>query len=228
MSSVARMDLHARAGTPEWDCWETVEHLSDDLFCYAAQLGPRSPSLKTRSRSPAKLAAPEVRLAPSPETMTLGRFVSCRPPRWPGPCGHHGRGFRSLLAGQQPVRRHPSDWLCRRHGRRGNSRAHHVSPEGSALGGFRRAIWTAGSWPACSPPRPLDHRSVAHLALGHRPPPAGRRFRGSSRWHWHPGAASGRLNTTLVAVMSSAAMSGAVGRCSGRDGPFRPRIAGFR
>ena len=34
-----------RAGSLEWDCWETVEHLSDDLFVYAAQLGPRTPSL---------------------------------------------------------------------------------------------------------------------------------------------------------------------------------------
>jgi hypothetical protein len=34
-----------RAGSLEWDCWETVEHLSDDLFAYAAQLGPRTPPL---------------------------------------------------------------------------------------------------------------------------------------------------------------------------------------
>jgi hypothetical protein len=35
------------AGTLEWTCWETVEHLADDLFAYAAQLGPRRPSLTT-------------------------------------------------------------------------------------------------------------------------------------------------------------------------------------
>jgi hypothetical protein len=34
-----------KAGSLEWDCWETVEHLSDDLFAYAAQLGPRTPPL---------------------------------------------------------------------------------------------------------------------------------------------------------------------------------------
>ncbi|WP_405688829.1 VOC family protein [Streptomyces sp. NBC_00057] len=33
------------AGSLEWDCWETAEHLSDDLFSYAAQLGPRQPPL---------------------------------------------------------------------------------------------------------------------------------------------------------------------------------------
>lgn len=35
-----------KAGSLEWDCWETVEHLSDDLFAYAAQLGPRKPPLE--------------------------------------------------------------------------------------------------------------------------------------------------------------------------------------
>jgi hypothetical protein len=35
----------AKAGTLEWDCWETVEHLSDDLFAYAAQLGPKVPPM---------------------------------------------------------------------------------------------------------------------------------------------------------------------------------------
>ncbi|OIJ85731.1 hypothetical protein [Streptomyces monashensis] len=34
------------AGSLEWDCWETVEHLADDLFAYAAQLGPRTPPLE--------------------------------------------------------------------------------------------------------------------------------------------------------------------------------------
>lgn len=38
-------DWHAPAGTLEWDCWETVEHMSDDLFAYAAQLGPKRPPL---------------------------------------------------------------------------------------------------------------------------------------------------------------------------------------
>lgn len=30
----------AKAGGLEWDCWETGEHLVDDLFIYAALLGP--------------------------------------------------------------------------------------------------------------------------------------------------------------------------------------------
>lgn len=36
-----------RAGSLEWDCWETVEHLANDLFYYAVQLGPRHPPLDT-------------------------------------------------------------------------------------------------------------------------------------------------------------------------------------
>jgi hypothetical protein len=36
----------SKAGSLEWDCWETVEHLSDDLFAYAAQLGPKTPPLE--------------------------------------------------------------------------------------------------------------------------------------------------------------------------------------
>ncbi|WP_052390303.1 hypothetical protein [Streptomyces sp. NRRL B-24484] len=35
------------AGSLEWSCWETAEHLADDLFSYAAQLGPQSPPADT-------------------------------------------------------------------------------------------------------------------------------------------------------------------------------------
>ncbi|MGX1226689.1 hypothetical protein RKD42_007948 [Streptomyces ambofaciens] len=35
----------AKAGSLEWDCWETVEHLGDDFFAYAVQLGPSAPPL---------------------------------------------------------------------------------------------------------------------------------------------------------------------------------------
>lgn len=37
-------DWDVPAGTLEWTCWETAEHLADDLFAYAAQLGPRTPA----------------------------------------------------------------------------------------------------------------------------------------------------------------------------------------
>ena len=32
-----------RAGSLEWDCWETVEHIADSLFAYATQLTPATP-----------------------------------------------------------------------------------------------------------------------------------------------------------------------------------------
>ena len=35
------------AGGLDWTCWETVEHMADDLFAYAAQLGPSKPSVTT-------------------------------------------------------------------------------------------------------------------------------------------------------------------------------------
>ncbi|MFG3054193.1 maleylpyruvate isomerase N-terminal domain-containing protein [Kitasatospora sp. NPDC048239] len=38
-------DWSRPAGTLEWDCWSTVEHLADDLLAYAAQLGPQAPPL---------------------------------------------------------------------------------------------------------------------------------------------------------------------------------------
>ncbi|MGI5471609.1 hypothetical protein [Streptomyces sp. CA-132043] len=43
----ATADWSVPAGALEWDCWETTEHLADDLFCYAAQLGPAVPPVDT-------------------------------------------------------------------------------------------------------------------------------------------------------------------------------------
>ncbi|WP_432105429.1 VOC family protein [Streptomyces sp. bgisy091] len=43
LSGAADADWEVPAGGLTWDCWETVEHLSDDLFAYAVQLGPRRP-----------------------------------------------------------------------------------------------------------------------------------------------------------------------------------------
>ncbi|MFB7948244.1 DinB family protein [Kitasatospora phosalacinea] len=42
-ADAAAADWERPAGTLEWSCWETAEHLADDLFSYAAQLGPQSP-----------------------------------------------------------------------------------------------------------------------------------------------------------------------------------------
>ncbi|MGW2342048.1 maleylpyruvate isomerase N-terminal domain-containing protein [Streptomyces sp. NPDC001661] len=36
-----------KAGSLEWDCWETVQHLANDLLYYSVQLGPQAPPLDT-------------------------------------------------------------------------------------------------------------------------------------------------------------------------------------
>ncbi|WP_235981095.1 maleylpyruvate isomerase N-terminal domain-containing protein [Streptomyces albidus (ex Kaewkla and Franco 2022)] len=45
LSEGLEADWSAPAGSLEWDCWDTVEHLGDDLFSYATQLGPDTPPL---------------------------------------------------------------------------------------------------------------------------------------------------------------------------------------
>lgn len=45
LSEGLEADWSVKAGGLDWDCWETVEHLADDLFAYAAQLGPAAPPL---------------------------------------------------------------------------------------------------------------------------------------------------------------------------------------
>ncbi|MCM0673262.1 hypothetical protein NCC78_00735 [Micromonospora phytophila] len=40
-------DWHVPAGALDWTCWETLEHVADDLFAYALQLGPERPPLDT-------------------------------------------------------------------------------------------------------------------------------------------------------------------------------------
>lgn len=67
-------DWDAKAGSLEWSCWETVEHLADDLFAYAAQLGPETPPLddhvpfvwtRQRQDGPANVVFAERRLGPA-------------------------------------------------------------------------------------------------------------------------------------------------------------------
>jgi mycothiol maleylpyruvate isomerase-like protein len=56
VTEAVRLSLAALRGVPDsrwdlpagdlaWTCWETAEHLADDLFAYALQLGPRTPSV---------------------------------------------------------------------------------------------------------------------------------------------------------------------------------------
>ncbi|MFL6075475.1 MAG: hypothetical protein ACJ73S_18965 [Mycobacteriales bacterium] len=47
LATATQLDWQRPAGGLEWSCWETVEHMSDGLFAYTAQLGPAKPSLST-------------------------------------------------------------------------------------------------------------------------------------------------------------------------------------
>jgi hypothetical protein len=47
LSGVLEQDWRVPAGDLEWNCRETIEHMADDLFAYAGQLGPRQPPLNT-------------------------------------------------------------------------------------------------------------------------------------------------------------------------------------
>jgi hypothetical protein len=40
-------DWHVPAAGLDWDCWETVEHVADDLFAYAGQVAVRTPETST-------------------------------------------------------------------------------------------------------------------------------------------------------------------------------------
>jgi Mycothiol maleylpyruvate isomerase N-terminal domain len=41
LTAVRDKDWHVPAGSLDWDCWETIEHVCDDLFSYAGQLGAK-------------------------------------------------------------------------------------------------------------------------------------------------------------------------------------------
>jgi hypothetical protein len=58
LRTVEERDWQVPAGDLDWTCWETIEHVGDDLFSYACQLGPKPPPLEhylpfaTRERRP--------------------------------------------------------------------------------------------------------------------------------------------------------------------------------
>lgn len=47
LSAIRGDDWSVLAHGLEWSCWETVEHVCDDLFAYAAQIAPRTPPTRT-------------------------------------------------------------------------------------------------------------------------------------------------------------------------------------
>ncbi|WP_042414298.1 hypothetical protein [Streptacidiphilus anmyonensis] len=70
-------DWSRAAGSLSWDCWETAEHLADDLFAYAAELGSSAPT----GEEPSPVPFVVVRSAPGKPASTV--FVQ----RESGPAG---------------------------------------------------------------------------------------------------------------------------------------------
>ncbi|TMR10155.1 hypothetical protein ETD86_40690 [Nonomuraea turkmeniaca] len=94
-----------KAGSLEWTCWETAEHLADDLFAYAAQLGLRTPPLdryvpfaliSRRQGGPTETIRADLEAGPTGLLQVLdacgamlAAMVRTTPP---GIRGHHGFG----------------------------------------------------------------------------------------------------------------------------------------
>lgn len=45
LADASAADWTQPAGSLTWTCWDTAEHLADDLFSYAVQIAPRTPPL---------------------------------------------------------------------------------------------------------------------------------------------------------------------------------------
>ncbi|MEU8676471.1 VOC family protein [Streptomyces sp. NPDC048560] len=75
LATAGAADWRTPAGSLDWDCWETAEHLSDDLFAYAVQLAPRKPSVESEVPyrwAPVREGGPWNAVLPDPEAGTAG------------------------------------------------------------------------------------------------------------------------------------------------------------
>ena len=169
LAGAADRDWHIPAAGLDWDCWETLEHLSDDLFSYAAQLGPRRPPLTGHipfARQPRRPGGPANAIFSDPVAGNAGLLEVLEA------CG-------ALLSAIVRVSLP-------------ELRAYHVfgvsDPAGFAAMGVVEALvhthdvatalglgWTPDADLAARvlsrlfPDAPRLHRSLAHTALGHRP-----------------------------------------------------------
>ncbi|MEU9061245.1 VOC family protein [Streptomyces sp. NPDC048430] len=145
-------DWRVPAGTLAWDCWETVEHLSDDLFAYAVQLGGRRPPQDREvpyRYAPARAGGPGNSIFANPEAGVPGLLQTLE-------------ASGALLTAM--VRTTPSD-----------VRSHHVfglsDPEGFAAMGVVETLVhthdvTAGLSLSWAPPQDLCDRVLARLFPG--------------------------------------------------------------
>jgi hypothetical protein len=80
-------DWSVRAGSLEWDCWHTAEHIGDCLLSYAWQLAVQPTARYVRAVATAeKDASPaEVLESPSPAAASWPGSSRTRRPTWPTP-----------------------------------------------------------------------------------------------------------------------------------------------
>jgi len=183
-------DWHVPAGSLGWDCWETVEHMADDLFAYAAQLGPRKPPQDTHvpfAWQRKHEGAPAITTFADPEAGNAGliqMFEAC------------GAFLTAMVATAPP-----------------ETRAHHVmglaDPEGFAAMGVVEVVVhmhdvAAGLHVAWTPPEDLCDRALYRLfpdaptdtarwptllwATGRGDLPGRERITGRWRWYAAPRA----------------------------------------
>jgi hypothetical protein len=175
--SGATVDWDGLAGPLEWTRWETVEHLADDLFCYAAQLGPRRPPVDRevpfvwtprRPGAPGNLIVADLDSGPDGLLMVLescGAMLSAIVrTRSPESRAHHGygasdpEGFAAMGVVETLVHTHdiigpvwaPGDELCDRVLAR-------LFPD-VPLGGWPALLWATGRGELPGHPRRTDWR----------------------------------------------------------------------
>lgn len=169
-------DWRIPAGTLTWDCWETVEHLSDDLFAYAVQLGPRRPPLETEVPyrwAPEREGGPWNAIFADPEAGTAGLLQTLEA---------SGALLSAMVRTASPISAPTTPTVSRT--RRGSPRwaswrpssTPTTSPRASASPGRRPPTCATGCWDGSSPtPRPT--RTGGPCCSG---PPAARICRAGS------------------------------------------------
>ena len=158
------------AGSLEWTCWQTAEHLADDLFSYAAQIGPGTPPL-TKEVPFVWRAAHPAGARPMSSTRTgrtdragcfrcLRRAARC----WSRWCAPLRRRCARTTSSGSPIPRASARWASWRRWCTPTT-----SPRGSVFPWHPPAGVCARVLAPALPRRTDGHRTLADPAVGDRP-----------------------------------------------------------